>query len=58
MNQKDVDVLEQEIAAWKHTADVYEKRCRNLMRCNTLTLVASILILLTVIMTTVLFLMK
>lgn len=55
---KDIEVLEQEIAAWKHTAEVYEKRCKNIMYCNRITLVASILTLLTALMTVVISLVK
>ena len=49
--KKDIEVLEQELAAWKYTAEVYEKRCKNILRCNRITLIASVLTMLIALMT-------
>lgn len=56
--EREVELLEEELAAWKYTAEVYEKRCKALMRCGVimkLTLAvnasATLLILLTILAT-------
>lgn len=47
----DRGVLEQELAAWKYTAEVYEKRNKALMRCQifmvSVSIVSSVVALLT-----------
>lgn len=55
---EEIVVLEQRLAAWKHTAEAYERRCEKLMRWNMVTLVASISTLLTALVTVGIFLMK